>query len=256
MKNNLNQKNNSISNSINNIINLNNHNINIIPSRTIIKNKKLDKKKSKKHSKKDSKIEKKSKKEKTNINPKQKRIIPLINKYTDFPQGKNYSCIGPCYPAKSLYYHPLTLQGIKNKFDSCPINIVKGRDDIFDKCEVNENFDYENYDIFNDVVQIASSDNDFLKQIYNIKNINDVENFLENNLIQLPILSQIRLCNSIYKVYRDNDMFPSDSFIDNVKKIIEKKYNLKIKSEKIINKIMSVKHSNNTNDLFQILTKQ
>jgi hypothetical protein len=175
----------------------------------------------------------------------------------DFPQGNKYKCIGPCYPANTLYYNPISLQAIKSKNDSCPIyprlNEHTGKVKIKDKCVINENYDYENYDIFDDVVQVATSDNTFLEQIYNIKNIYDVELFLENDIKQLPILSQKRLLNSIYKVYRDNDSFPNDTFVSLIKNLIKKKYNVKIKSKIILGKIMDNKYGKIWNNLFASL---
>ena len=177
-----------------------------------------------------------------------------FNDKFEFPQGEKFKCIGPCYPAEMLFYHPLTLQGIKNKYNSCPIRLTKVNNDIItnDKCKVNTDFDYDNYDMFADIFQVAKSDDDFLNQIYNIRNIHEVEIFLENNLNQLPNLSQIRILNSIYKVYRDNDLFPSKTFILNIKKILKNNYNIDLNKEKILNKIMLDKHNKKNNDLFKI----
>jgi hypothetical protein len=174
------------------------------------------------------------------------------NDNIEFPHGDKYKCIGPCYPANMLYYHPLTLQAIKSKSNSCPVKQQKIGDKIKikDKCVLNENFDYEGYDMFADVVQVATSDNAFLEQIYNIKNIYDVELFLENNIKQLPNLSQKRILNSIYKVYRDNDSFPSNNFISLIKALVKKNYDIDIKSKIILGKIMDNKHGKKWNDLF------
>ena len=183
---------------------------------------------------------------------KQKRFTePIYNDNIDFPQGNKYKCIGPCFPANMLYYHPLTLQAIKSKNNSCPIELQKIGDKIKikDKCTLNEKYNYNNYDMFADVIQVATSDNNFLEQIYNIKNIYDVELFLENNMKQLPNLSQIRIINSIYKVYRDNDSFPSNNFVSLVKSLIKKNHDIKIKSKKILSKIMENKYSNKWNNI-------
>ena len=194
------------------------------------------------------------------LKSKQKRIINLKPvKNIEFPNGTNYKCIGPCYPPNMLYYNPLSLQAIKNKYSTCPIYPQKIGDKlkIKDKCILNENYDYDGYDMFSDVVHVATSDNIFLEQIYNIKTINEVELFLENNINQLPNLSKKRIVNSIYMVYRDNDLFPSESFILQVKNLLKLYYNIDMKTSKIIDKIMNNKHSkthNKTqNNIFEIL---
>jgi hypothetical protein len=202
-------------------------------------------------------IKKKSNKKnnyKNKIN-KQKRVV--VDENIEFPHGSKYKCIGPCYPANTLYYHPLTLQAIKSKNDSCPTELHKnnGKVKIKDKCTLNKNYDYESYDMFADIIQVATTDDLFLRQIYNIKNIYDVELFLENEIKQLANYSQKRIINSIYKVYRDDDSFPSKNFVDIVKKIIKKNYDIKIKSKEIITEIMNNKYNKNNNNLFNILLK-
>lgn len=186
---------------------------------------------------------------------KQKRSTNFKNDNNiDFPQGNKYKCIGPCFPANTLYYNPISLQAIKSKNDSCPIypnlNETTGKVKIKDKCVLNKNYNYENYDIFDDVVQVATSDNTFLEQIYNIKNIYDAELFLENDIKQLPNLSQIRIMNSIYKVYRDNDFFPSNNFVSLAKSLIKKNYDIKFKSKLLLSKIMDNKHGKKWDNLF------
>jgi hypothetical protein len=254
MKNNLNEKNKSISKSKSkskskdtnknnigeNIVLINEQQINIIPSQSTIKISSSNKHKS--NSKKS----------------KQKRIINTkIAENFVFPKGHNYKCIGPCYPANMLYYHPLTLQAIKSKHSSCPIEVQKigNKVKIRDECTLNENYDYESYDMFSDVVQVATSDNIFLEQIYDIKNIYDVELFLENNIKQLPNLSQKRILNSIYRVYRDNDSFPNNNFISLVKNLLNYYYGIDMKSKKIISKIMDNKHNKLWENIFENLVK-
>jgi hypothetical protein len=227
------------------------------------------KNKSNKDSKKNSKS--KSKNKKTSNTYTQKRVSFKLdsepnrnNSYDlvetekdkgDFPQGNKFKCIGPCYPAYTLYYHPLTLQGIENKYDSCPIEdeIVNNKVKRSDKCVLNKDYDFDSYDVFADVIQVATSNDVFLQQIYNIKNIYDCELFLDNNIKQLPNLSQKRILNSIYQVYRDNDSFPSNNYLDLVKKLIKTLYSVKIKSKTIITKIMDNKHKKRWTDIFNYL---
>lgn len=228
MKNNLN-KNKSISNSISNL----NNNINNT-------NKKVSKKKSKK----------KSKISRENI----KIMSNNLSNTFEFPQGEHHKCIGPCYPANTTYYHPITLQQFKNNFSSCPISKsieINGKKEIYDKCNVNNNANYEGYDIFADVFDLASTDKLFLEQIYKIKNIGDVILFLDNEINELPILSQKRILNSIYKVFRDEDIFPNDNFIVCVQNILKLKFNLNVNTKKIFNIIMKNKHNTIWNDIFE-----
>ena len=235
-------KNTNKSNIDSGLVTINKDNINLITPRSNLKIK--------------SSSKKNNSKKNINTKTKQKRLTNInYNDNTEFPQGDKYKCIGPCYPANMLYYHPLTLQAIKSKKNSCPIEQHKVGDKIKikDKCVLNENYDYENYDMFADVIQVATSDEVFLDQIYNIKNIYDVELFLDNNIIQLPILSQKRILNSIYKVYRDNDSFPSSNFIALVKSVIKKNYDIEIKSKKILSKVMDNKHGKKWNNLFSDL---
>jgi hypothetical protein len=251
MKNNLNEKNKSISksksksknktkNKTKNIVLINEEQINIIPSHSIIKAKSINK-------------------SKTNSKKSQQRRSNNIqaSENVEFPKGDKYKCIGPCYPANKLYYHPLTLQAIKNNTSTCATQLYKIDNNIkiHDKCILNENYNYDNYDLFSDVIQIAMSDNIFLEQIYNIKNIVNVELFLDNDIKQLPILSQKRILNSIYRVYRDYDSFPNKNFISPVKNFIKYNSGINIKSKEIISIIMENKHKKIWEDLFENLVK-
>ena len=220
MKNNLNIKNNSISNSDN-----------------------INKKASKKKSKKKSKISR----EKTN------KLLNNSSNNNELIQEENHKCIGPCYPANMTFYHPFSLRPIKNNFSSCPTKSTKVDNIIkyYDKCVVNENFDYVNYDIFADIFDLALNDKLFLEQIYKIKNMNDVILFLDNEINELPILSQYRIYNSIYKVYRDDDIFPNNKFIEGIQNILKSKFNLDSNTKKILNIIMKNKYKTVWNDIFE-----
>jgi hypothetical protein len=186
-------------------------------------------------------------------------------KYYDFSQGDHVKCIGPCYPKNTLFYNPLTLQSIKSKDQNlCPIDPttlkeINGNNNMLeaDTCNLNnDNFDYENYDMFEDILQIAINFDVFLKQIYDISNFQQVNHFIENNINELPILSQKRLINSIYQVYKDDDSFPTENYILVIKHILKDLYNIDAKSKKIINYIMSNKYKTNWNDLFEYLFKK
>ncbi len=167
----------------------------------------------------------------------------------------NSKCIGPCYKKNTLFYHPLTLEAIiDTEQNMCPINPIFN--DILNetvycgKCNIDESIDYTKYDIFTDIIQFASTDENFLKEFYNISTINDIEIFLENNINELPFYTQKRILNSIYQIYKDDDTFPNNNYINLVKNILNKIYNIEIKSKKIIDKIMKNKYKNNWNNIF------
>jgi hypothetical protein len=156
-----------------------------------------------------------------------------------------------------LYYHPLTFQAIKSNNDSCPIEKQKinNKIKIKDKCVVDKNYDFDRYDMFTDVIQVALSDDSFLRQIYNFKNITDVDFFLENDIKELPTLSQIRILNSIYKVYKDNDLFPNKNYLIIVKKILKTYYNVHIKTNDILKTIIHNKYKKKNDNIFDKFIK-
>lgn len=255
MEKNLNKKNNSISKS-NKLYNLfNDGNINIIPSRELMINKNSKTNKSKKNSK-TTRSNKSNKYKKKKITLK-RELGNLITNNNQFTDKEKYKCIGPCYPANTMYYHPISLQGIKNNFSSCPIKSVKidGKQKIYENCSINNEFNYNDYDIFADIFQLASTEKLFLEQIYNIYNINDANLFIKNNLNELPTFSQKRIIESIYKVYRDNELFPSNEFLDIVQKILKINYDIDVKTNKILNKIMKNKHGKLWNTFFEKFNK-
>lgn len=176
----------------------------------------------------------------------------IIKNNIEFPQGKTYKCIGPCFPANTLYYHPFTLQAMKSKKNTCPIKEqqIKNKKKLRDTCELDENYDYENYDVFSDVVQIAISEKKFLEQIYNIKNIYDAELFISNDVKELPNITQRRILNCIYIVYRDNDNFPNQNYLKLIKEHIKKTHDLKIKRKKLLTIIMDNKYKQLWKNIF------
>jgi hypothetical protein len=97
--------------------------------------------------------------------------------------------------------------------------------------------DYINY-------SIAFNDDAYLKQIYNINNITDVKNYLQFNIETLPLLSQKRILNCIYNAYLNNDLFPNKIYINLVKNILKKIFEIEIPSTKIYKQIMKNKNNN------------
>ena len=110
--------------------------------------------------------------------------------------------------------------------------------------------DYINY-------SLAYNDDAYLKQIYNINNIADVKNFLELNMETLPLLSQKRILSCIYNVYLNDDSFPNKIYINLIKNILKKIFEIEISSTKIYKQIMKNKKNNvdntSTFDIFLFL---
>lgn len=168
-------------------------------------------------------------------------------------------CIGPCYPPNTTYYNPLNLSVINKNFPSCPTKqyeyIDKGhkKKASYDKCypeDVNE--DYITFDIFTDVVQIANTPNNFLKEIYLINDISDLVNFLNNSFDTLPIYSQKRLVKVIFESYYQYIEFPKLLFVQKLVNVLEHVYNIditKLSDDKKIIKILE-KINENSLDLY------
>ncbi len=122
-----------------------------------------------------------------------------------------FQCIGPCYPANVPYYNPLSLTPIKSNLSTCPIK--KSNSLTYDVCDSKDiNNDYLTFDIFNNIVQIANTSNNFLIEIYKINNISELIHFLTNEFDILPIYSQKRLLDAIFEVYYKYIEFPKILF--------------------------------------------
>ena len=166
-----------------------------------------------------------------------------------------YKCLGPCFNNDTLFYHPITFEAIEQKFPVCPIyDIDKNNKDrflIYDKCNIkNNNKDnYKKYNIFDDNIYFCNSENDCLIEVYNIKNIIDIINFLNNNLSELPLFTQKRMLDYIFNVYISYDDFPFELFSEKIVDVFNKIYKIKLNIHKIIKKIKSTKIIN----LFQYL---
>ena len=121
----------------------------------------------------------------------------------------------------------------------------------FDKCyDKDVNKGYLSFDIFNDAVQIASTSNIFLKQVYGINNITDLVNFLSDSIDTLPIYSQRRLLKAIFETYYKYVEFPKLLFVKKIYLILKKIYKLNDLDEKIIlNKLEKI--NENSYDLYQ-----
>ena len=176
--------------------------------------------------------------------------------YHNIKTKNGYNCIGPCYPANTVYYNPETLTAIKLPFPSCPIKKkiveIKGQKNIIfaDKCKEEDiNDEYLYFDIFEDVLQIARSSNNFLKDIYNIHNISDVIMLLNNALDIMPIYSQKRILKAFYEVYYKYIEFPKLLFAEKILKVLKDIYNIHKLSTKNILKHLD-KNKSIKNDIY------
>ena len=174
----------------------------------------------------------------------------------------NNKCLGPCYPSKYMYKHPIFLNEYINlDKNTCPVKYdpQKKMDNQFlinEECAtITKDYnkhnphetDYINY-------SLAYNDDAYLKQMYNINNIADVNKYLELNIETLPLLSQKRILNCIYNVYLNDDSFPNKIYINLIKNILKKIFELDISSTKIYKQIMKNKkksvNTTNTIDIF------
>jgi hypothetical protein len=164
--------------------------------------------------------------------------IDIMNLYS----VNNNKCLGPCYPSKYIYKHPIILKEIidMNK-NTCPIKNEQKM--VKDECNVITK-DYDKYNPYETNYinySIAYNDDAYLKQIYNINNIADVKKFLELNIETLPLLSQKRILNCIYNAYLHDELFPNKIYINLIRKILKKIFELDISSTKIYKQIMKNK---------------
>jgi hypothetical protein len=164
-------------------------------------------------------------------------------------------CISKCYPKNELFYgimdgYPL----IFNK-EKCSILSKTKEGEVTKDCKSNnftENID-ENDNLLNILINNSYS---YLNNVYNLKTYDDILNFLEINIKELPLLTQKRILNCIYCAYINYSEFPNKKYVFKVKNILNLIFNLKINSKKIYNKIIKLKNNNKykeNNDIFQYL---
>ena len=177
------------------------------------------------------------------------------NKDVDETIYYDEECISKCYPKNTLFYD--TMDGKPYLFDTdkCTI-LIKMNEETTKDCKTNNfvnNIDDED-NLLNILIYNSYS---YLNNIYNLKTYDDILNFLEINIKELPIFSQKRILNRIYLAYINYSEFPNKKYIFKVKKILNLVYNINIHSNKIYNKIIKLKNNNNkykeNNDIFQYL---
>lgn len=171
---------------------------------------------------------------------------------------EGYDCIGPCYPSNTIFYNPSNLGLVINPYPSCPIKEQKiiNPDNttytkISAKCDENDiNKGHLYFDIFSDTIQIATSSDNFLSEIYNLNNITDNVRFLSNEFDTLPIYSQRRLLNAIYYTYYKYVEFPKLLFAKKFLFILKNIYKItNLNTDKIIFKLNNLEHTN-SKDLY------
>jgi hypothetical protein len=171
----------------------------------------------------------------------------IVNNYSK--SVNNNKCIGPCYPSNTVFYHPIYLTPQINDYISCPI--FKSIDKTGKKIDVDEcNKDdltknYKDFNIFDDLVQIANTPEIFLEQIYNIVSLQDVITFLNNSIDEMPIYSQKRVLECIFSSFIIDNNFPKELFFEKIQHVLKKIYNIDISVEKIQKKISSKKNIEN-----------
>jgi len=194
--------------------------------------------------------------DKDNINTKKKYSINnnhKDNKNEKIKSVEGFECIGPCYSPNTYYYNPLDLSLISTPFPSCPIKEknVKGSDGKmhkkkFDKCfdeDINKGNLY--FDIFSDYIQISTSSENFLSEIYNLNNITDIVYFLSNSIDNLPIYSQRRLLGAIYDSYYKFIEFPKILFCKKLLYVLKNIYKIDgLDENKILNKLNLIEPDN------------
>jgi hypothetical protein len=176
------------------------------------------------------------------------------NKEVDETIYYDEECISKCFPENTLFYHTISNKPIIYDKEKCSILNSLDENKIKD-CKSN-NF-VDNIDDNDSIISILINNSySYLNNIYNLKSYDDVLNFLEINIKDLPILSQKRILNCIYCAYINYSEFPNKKYIFNVKNVLILIYNLKIHSNKIYTKIIKLKNNNKykeNNDIFQYL---
>jgi hypothetical protein len=170
-----------------------------------------------------------------------------------------------------MFYHPVTYEAIQKPYPVCSTynfdrnDINKKNIILFDKCNVNDNSnnnDYINYNIFDDDLHIGNTTNDFLIKIYNINNIIELIDFINNNFNDLPIYTQQRLLNYFLDVYIIHDDFPIKLIAEKILEVFFKIYKINLNINRISYKIKSIKSKTkkinnnfiyNNNDFFNYL---
>ena len=185
------------------------------------------------------------------------KILNLkYNKEVDETIYYDEECISKCHPKNTLFYDDISYNKpyIFDK-DKCTILIKNKKGETIKDCKPN-NF-VDNIDDDDNLLNILINNSySYLNNIYNLKTYDDILNFLQINIKDLPILTQKRILNCIYCAYINYSEFPNKKYIFKVKNILHLYFNLKINSKKIYNKIIKLKNNNKykeNTDIFEYL---
>jgi hypothetical protein len=178
---------------------------------------------------------------------------------TNFPKSVHgQQCIGPCYFAGSKIYHPITMDEIIFKDNSCPVNNFvyvdkNGQKKVFDhdQCYIptaKETYIDDFFEMNILTPQAVFNSDYFIKIYYNINSLEDMFDWLSQNKNN-PYKTKERVFNQAMNVYGssiniiDHRLidFVNDIMIQNIKKIYNhvKKYII-IKNEEVF--ISSIKN--------------
>jgi hypothetical protein len=176
------------------------------------------------------------------------------NKEVDETIYYEEECLSKCYPKNILFYDILDVPFISDK-EKCSILKKNKQGELIKDCKPNNFIDNinENDNLLNILINNSYS---YLNNIYNLKTYDDVLNFLEMDIKELPLFTQKRILNCIYCAYINYSEFPNKKYIFKIKNILNLIFNLKINSKKIYNKIIKLKNNNKykqNNDIFQYL---
>jgi len=179
-----------------------------------------------------------------------------FNKEVDETIYYDEKCISKCHPKNTLAYGVFQNTPILADINICyifPANNNKSTEYI--ECQPNNYTENINdKDILLNILIYNSYS--FLNNIYKLKTYDDVLNFLEMNIKDLPLLTQKRILNCIYCAYINYQEFPNKKYVFAVKNILNNIFNIKVHSKKIYNKIIKLKNNNKykeNNDIFQYL---
>lgn len=171
---------------------------------------------------------------------------------------EGYDCIGPCYPPNTIYYNPLNLTITLSEFPSCPIkekvvlNSDGKKNKIYsDRCydkDINKGHMY--FDIFSDYIQISTTSEKFLAEIYNLNNISDIVYFMSNSIDTLPIYSQRRILKAIFEVYYKYAEFPKNLFSKKILFVLKNIYKINNLDENKILKKLNNSSENKITDIY------
>ena len=177
----------------------------------------------------------------------------FVSNKSNFDYSNN-ECIGPCFPKNNYIYNPISLVIDKTNDSMCPVKPFTNSNNErinFKECNYRGDKSYLNFDVLdhnNPFLLIARNDNLFLKEIYNINDINQAYDFINNEFNNLNIYTQKRIINAIFNSYIRDELFPNNTFINYTKKILSSLYKTNVSFDKIYKNIVKIKNK----DIIQI----